>query len=93
MTGSSMATPTKDEYLQSCSDWFSFHLSHVEEFELAVAESLWSECDKCRAVYESLNYTSHEGEFGLMTREFLENLMKVRTSFVNFIDISFVRGQ
>lgn len=70
-------TASRDERLQACSDWYSFHLSHVKDLELTEVESLWPECEKCEAVYESLDYTSHEGTFGLMTREVLENLAKV----------------
>ena len=70
-------TTSKDKNIQACSDWFSFHLSHVKDYELSKLHSLWPECEKCRVVYESLNYTSSEGEFGLMTREILENLEKV----------------
>ena len=67
----------KDKEFQAFSDWFSFHLSHVEGYEFSMLESLWPECEKCRVVYESLNYTSTEGEFGLMTKEALENIEKV----------------
>ena len=70
---------TKDKDFKASSDWFSFHLSHVEDYQLSKLESLWPECEKCRVVYESLNYTSTEGEFGLMTKEVLENIQKVRT--------------
>ena len=68
---------TKDNNLQACSDWFSFHLSHIEDCQESKIKSLWPECEECRVAYESLNYTSTEGEFGLMTREILENLEKV----------------
>ena len=73
-----MAT-AKDEHFLACSDWFSFHLSHLEDKRLSKLKSLWPKCEKCRVVYEGLNYTSTEGEFGLMTREILNNLDKVRT--------------
>ena len=69
----------RDVKFQSSSDWFLFHLSHLEDFQFSTLETLWPQCEKCRAVYESLVYTSTEGEFGLMTKEILENLAKVGT--------------
>ena len=72
-----MSLPNENRYLHSCADWFAFHLSHVKDLDLNAVESLWPDCEKCQAVYESLHYTSHEGEFGLMTREVLDNVTKV----------------
>ena len=71
-----MATST-DKHFQACSDWFSFHLSHIKDYQLSKLESLWPECKECRSVYESLKYTSTQGEFGLMTKKILENIEKV----------------
>jgi hypothetical protein len=71
------STASSDKHFQTCSDWFSFHLSHIKDYEFSKLESLWPECRKCRVVYESLKYTSTQGEFGLMTKEILENIEKV----------------
>ena len=76
---------SEDKEFQSSSDWFSFHLSHIEDRQLSKIKSLWPECEKCRVVYESLNYTSTEGEFGLMTREILENKEKVGRVCIFFL--------
>jgi hypothetical protein len=72
------STASSDKHFQTCSDWFSFHLSHIKDCEFSKLESLWPECRQCRVVYESLEYTSTQGEFGLMTKEILENIEKVR---------------
>lgn len=66
--------------LQSQCDWFFFHLSHDDD-KTCLNSSLWPDCEKCREFYESLVYTSTDGEFGLLTKEILENHDKVLYAF------------